>query len=47
MRATLMPLAVDPAQPPIVMRRSSSSFEKVGHVSKSAETKPVVESDVT
>ena len=47
MRATLMPLAVEPAHPPIIMSVRSSILEKVGHVSKSAETKPVVESDGT
>ena len=42
-----MPLAVEPAQPPITMRRSSTILEKVGHVSKSADTNPVVDSEVT
>ena len=46
-RVTLNPLAVEPAQPPMKRRSSSTHFESGGHVSKSADTKPVVESDVT
>ena len=46
-RETLTPLAVDPAQPPLIMSIIRTPFEKAGHWSKSAETKPVVESEPT
>ncbi len=43
MRDTFMPPPVEPAQAPMNIMVTSSTLEKLGHRSKSAVTKPVVE----
>ena len=42
-RVTLRPPDVDPPHPPMIIRRSNRKREKAGQLSKSADTKPVVD----
>ena len=46
-RMTFIPPAVDPAQPPTNMSKTSITFAAVSHLSKSAVTNPVVVATLT